>query len=202
MAFHDVRLPEDVEQGAVGGPAFQTTVLPMSSGNEQRNADWSATRGAWDIAYGIDTKAYFDTVKQFFYARRGKWAGFRFKDWTDFQVVGGFIGVGDGVTNTFQLAKIYEPLGPLPYTRRITRPVTGTTTIYVNGIAIPIGQWSIPTAGTGLIVTNTPPAFGLLVTFDTDFDVPARFDTDKFEITLETSDSGAIGQLPIVEIRE
>ena len=202
MAFHDIQLPTQVEKGAVGGPNFVTTVLAMSSGNEQRNADWGSSRGIWDVTYGISTKADFDTVKQFFYARRGKWAGFRFKDWSDYQVTGNQIGIGDGATNTFQLIKTYEPAGPLPYYRNITRPVAGTTVVYLNGVPVVSTAWSIPTPGTGLLVFGAAPAAGVVITYDTEFDVPVRFDVDKFDIVLETDVAGSVGQLIITEIRE
>ncbi len=51
--FHEVRMPIDVERGAVGGPGFKTRVLPLESGFEQRNIDWSDTRGEWDLSYGL-----------------------------------------------------------------------------------------------------------------------------------------------------
>ena len=45
------------------------------------------------------------------------------------------------------------------------------------------------------------PANGAVITADFEFDVPARFDTDQMDITIETYELGRWGQIPIVEIR-
>ena len=92
MAFHDTRLPVDVERGALGGPGFKTTVTPLGSGKEQRNIDWARTRAEFDIGYGlmdqdsIILEATIDSLLAFFYTREGKAHTFRFKDWSDFKI--------------------------------------------------------------------------------------------------------------------
>ena len=45
------------------------------------------------------------------------------------------------------------------------------------------------------------PAAGQSVTAGFEFDVPVRFDTDKLEINLSGFTSGAIPNIPIVEVR-
>ena len=60
--------------------------------------------------------------------------------------------------------------------------------------------WSVDTA-TGLVTFSTGPAAGVIVTADFEFDVPARFDTDQMELTIETYELGSWGQIPVVEIR-
>ncbi len=198
MAFHDVRLPDDVEKGATGGPEFMTTIVGMSSGQEQRNIDWSEVKGSWDIAYGVQDKDDFDVCKGFFYARRGRAYGFRFKDWGDYEVEDEQIGLGDAAEDEFQLVKTYEVDGPLPYIRRITRPVADTLVVKLDGV--------VTTAFTldalGVVNMNTAPGTGVVVTASFEFDVPVRFDTDKFNLELYHADAGAIGSLPICEIRE
>ena len=41
----------------------------------------------------------------------------------------------------------------------------------------------------------------MIVTADFEFDVPARFDTDQMELTIETYELGSWGQIPVVELR-
>jgi uncharacterized protein (TIGR02217 family) len=41
----------------------------------------------------------------------------------------------------------------------------------------------------------------VIVTGDFEFDVPARFDTDQMDLTIETYQLGSWGQVPVVEIR-
>jgi uncharacterized protein (TIGR02217 family) len=196
MAFHDVRLPDEVEQGATGGPAFQTTIIPLTNGGEQRNQDWEEVRHEWELSYGVQDKQDFDVVRSFFFARRGRSNTFRFKDWSDFELVDEVQGIGDGVNRNFQLIKVYEDGGPSPYFRRITRPV-GIVVFKVNGVAV--GKVD---NGLGLYTLAVAPADGAVVTATCEFDMCVRFDTDKFALQLSQATAGAIGSLPVIEVRE
>lgn len=197
MAFHDVRLPVDVEQGATGGPSFQTTIVPMSNGKEQRNIDWSEVRHDWELSYGIQTADDFTVCRNFFFARRGQANSFRFKDWSDFELFDEPVGIGDGANATFQIIKTYESDGPDPYIRRITRPVSGTVIWKVDGVVK-----SATDQGLGLWLLTAVPIASAVVTVSCEFDTPVRFNTDKFALQLETEDGGVIGSLPVIEDRE
>jgi uncharacterized protein (TIGR02217 family) len=109
--FHDVRLPEDIERGAEGGPEFLTSILELSNGQEQRNINWSRAKASYDISYGITEKDNgvdsFQTILQFFMARRGRAVGFRFKDWLDYQATGVTLSAISGFPLKFQLVKTY-----------------------------------------------------------------------------------------------
>lgn len=209
MAFHDVRLPEQVERGATGGPRFNTTILPLVSGHEKRNINWLRARGAWNIGYGIDDETAFSAVLTFFYTREGQAHSFRFKDWSDYQLDRQVIGTTDGSTTTFQLFKRYTS-GGINYDRPLTKPLASGGLAWVNGVSQVVSYDGTPattevdinpltgviTLGATHAATNT-----LDVEIQTDFDVPVRFDTDEFGITLETFNAGAIPDLPIVEVR-
>lgn len=197
MAFHDTRLPEQVEQGASGGPSFYTTVNAMMSGNEQRNINWEDARADWELSYGIQGYDDFDEVRAFFYARRGQAHSFRFKDWGDYQLLVEQIGVGDGTTQQFQITKTYEPDGPSPYVRNITRPISDTVVAFVDGVAT-----SCTVNPLGIISFAVAPGVGTVVAVSCEFDVPVRFNTDKFQLQIETPQAAAIGSLPIIEVRE
>src|SRR5262245_16867263 len=106
-AFDEIRLPEDVERGAQGGPQFKTNIMTLGSGFEKRNQEWADTQGEWDLSYGISTKDDLKTLIAFFYARRGRARGFRFKDWSDFELERQAIGIGDGANADFQIYKRY-----------------------------------------------------------------------------------------------
>lgn len=198
MAFDLIRLPEEVESGAHGGPAFRTAILSLSSGAEQRNEDWADTRQAWDIGYGVQDKAGYDAVRDFFYARRAASHGFLFKDWSDYKVTGGVLGTGNGTTRTFLLVQVKEAAGPNPYTRRITRPVGGTLHVYLDGVE----TFAFTTGDGGWIRLNTAPGAGVVVTADFEFDIPVRFVPDEFPLQLDWIEAGQIGSLPVVEIRD
>ena len=196
--FHEVRFPDNIAYGATGGPEFATTVVATGSGHEKRNVNWSGARGRWDVASGLKKQAQIDELIAFFRARRGKAYGFRFKDWTDYQALAQTLGTGDGSTRTFQLVKRYASGGEV-VTRTIAKPVAGTAKLYRDGVQAASG-WSVNTA-TGLITFTTAPAIGVIVTADFEFDVPARFDTDQMEVTIETYELGTWGQIPVIEVR-
>jgi len=198
MTFHEVRFPDDIAYGATGGPAYSTSVVATASGYEQRNMNWSAARGAWDVSSGLKKPSQLDLLIAFFRARKGKAYGFRFKDWTDYKATDQLLGTGNGANKVFQLVKIYAS-GAGSETRTITKPVLGTVKPYLAGVLQASG-WSINTA-TGVLTFSTAPAQGVAVTADFEFDVPVRFDTDSMEATIENFNINEWSSIPIVEIR-
>jgi uncharacterized protein (TIGR02217 family) len=202
-AFDSVRLPEQIEKGSQGGPKWQTTVVSLSTGFEQRNQDWPSQRCEYDISYGIDTKTEWYDVIKFFYARKGRARGFRFKDWSDFESDGAqVLGTGNGVLTTFQLKKKYTSV--VDYERTITRPVSGTVLVYLNGVLQTLTTHYTINHETGIITFVTPPPSSPVttVTAEFEFDVPVRFDTDKLTLDMQTADAMAVSSIPIVELRE
>ena len=196
--FHEVQFPPDIAYGAVGGPEYRTTVVVTASGREQRNSAWAQARGRWNVASGLKRREQVAALIAFFRARKGRAHGFRFKDWTDHQAIGQALGTGDGTTTSFQLVKRY-PSGSEVESRTITKPVAGTVKLYLDAVQATSG-WSVDTA-TGLVTFATAPAAGVLLTADFEFDLPARFDTDRMEITIETFELGRWGQIPVDELR-
>jgi uncharacterized protein (TIGR02217 family) len=81
----EVRFPELISRGAVGGPTFSTIVVASATGIEQRIGQWSKARHKWDVSHALRTPVFAETLMAFFIARAGKLRGFRFKDWRDFQ---------------------------------------------------------------------------------------------------------------------
>lgn len=198
MSFHEVRLPEYIEKGATGGPGFNTTISEMSSGYEKRNMNWSQARASYDIAYGVKNQSDIRTVLAFFYARRGRAHGFRFKDWTDFFTFASPIGTGNGVLDTYQLTITYGD-----YVRIIKKPVAGTVKIYLDGIFTPLG-WSADTT-TGIVTFDDPVSDTTVITADFQFDVPVRFDTDNLQLSLEfvsPSEDQVYGTVPSINLME
>lgn len=198
MSFDEVRLPDDVERGAQGGPEFKTTVLQLSSGFEVRNVDWAIARGRWDIGYGIQNLSTLNLVRDFFYARQGRARGFRFKDWSDFSGELQNIGTGDGVTTAFQLRKQYTS-GAVTYNRPVKKPVTGTVRVFLDGVES--FAFTVDTT-TGVVTMSVAPGAGIVLTASFEFDVPVRFDSDQLEVNMAIFNAGSIPQLPVVELRQ
>jgi uncharacterized protein (TIGR02217 family) len=63
-----------------------------------------------------------------------------------------------------------------------------------------LSDWSVDTP-TGLVTFGMPPALGVEVTADFEFDVSVRFDTDQMAVTIETYQLHNWQQIPIVELR-
>jgi uncharacterized protein (TIGR02217 family) len=197
--FHDVRFPEQLAVGALGGPAFSTRVIEAASGYEQRNRNWSQARGRWTVATGIKRRSEIEQLIAFFRARAGRAYGFRFKDHNDHQAEIQLLGVGDGSTTQFQLVKHYGS-GPVTETRTITKPVQGTVAMYLDGAPQGSG-WSVNHL-TGIVTFSSAPAEGVVVSADFEFDVPVRFDDDHMQLLAATRTHERWQGIQIVELRE
>jgi uncharacterized protein (TIGR02217 family) len=207
MAFDEIALPLRVDFGSGGGPAFSTEVVVIDSGYERRNQNWSQARRVYDARTGVRSAADVGTLLNFFHARVGRARGFRLKDWSDFTTASDgisaptwsdqTIGTGEGTTAVFQLYKNYIS-GPSSHQRVISKPVSGSVTIGVNGAQVATG-WSVDTT-TGLITFASPPAASRVITAGFQFDVPVRFDTDQLALTAENYVAYK-ADIPIVEVR-
>ena len=196
-AFHDVRFPLELGYGATGGPQFSTQVITTGSGAEQRNSSWADARLRYDAGVGVRSEADLATLIAFFRARRGQAHAFRFNDPLDHRGDGEPLGRGDGVTTRFWLARTYGD-GTDAQVRRITRPVAGTVTVKVGGVAAT--GW---TAGDlGAIDFTVPPVSGASINASFDFDVPVRFAEDRIDVGLASWRAGDLPSVPLIEVRE
>ena len=198
MAFEEVRFPTDISYGSSGRPEYSTDIVEIASGHEQRNSNWQQARARYNVAHGVKTKPQLDALIAFFRARKGRANGFRFKDWGDFEATNSIIGTGDGSTQSFQLTKQYIS-GATTESRAITKPVSGSITIYVDTVEQASGV-SIDTA-TGVCVFASPPINSAIITADFEFDVPVRFNTDRLSATLDQYGSHSWNDIPLIEIR-
>lgn len=212
--FHEVRFPTDISQGAVGGPRFSTTIIALSSGFEKRNINWANRRGEWDVAKGLQTQEQVEALLDFFHARNGMAYGFRFKDWGDYRVprwrytpgdIGGFpvMFTTNGATNTFQMTKIYSDTAAT-YVRLIQKPVAGSYAFFNNGVQmIEHTDFTLDTT-TGIVTLSAAvtATSGHLIAGYSEFDVPARFDTDDMKLTTTTTEIYGWTAIPVVEIRD
>lgn len=228
MTFRDFQLPEEIERGALGGPRFKTTVLPLDSGFEKRNIDWSVTRGEWDVGYGLllkfqadPTSVVFDldTIMNMFYGVQGRADSFRFKDWADFEIAlesgteldPQLIGLGDDSTTVFQVFKRYTTTlasGILTYDRDVIKLLTGATDVFLDGVLQVSGftidvnlgtvTFTVPPASTG---GTGPSSEEIVAVRCREYHNHVRFDTDKLDVNMEIFNVGSWPNIPIVELR-
>tara|TARA_R100001143_G_scaffold63117_1_gene68583 strand:- start:313 stop:1287 length:975 start_codon:yes stop_codon:yes gene_type:complete len=217
MGFHEVQFPTGYSYGTQGGPAFNTSIIVTDSGYEQRVARWDGARRRYNVRE--DVKSYSDIAEilEFYTARQGAAFGFRFKDFLDCTSsatgldpsLGGAdpddedqeIGVGDGSTQQFQLIKKYTS-GPTTRTRTITKPVSGTVVVAIDGVNQASG-WTVDTT-TGVITFTSAPAIDEVITAGFEFDVPVRFgeevDIDGLIAVIDGPGSGSIASFSLIEI--
>ncbi len=220
-----VRLPIDIERGAIGGPRFNTTVLELDSGREKRNQNWQDTRGEWDAGYGLLEKFHtnpaeltleLDDLIHFFYVVAGKANSWRFKDWMDFEVGmengvdidAQFIAFGDDVTVLFPLFKRYTFATAAPHDRLLTKIVTATYRFYLEGVLQTETTHYTIDVDTGLLTMVTAPASTggsgpsseEILTGRWEFDAHARLDIDDLKVNMEMFNAGTWPNIPIVEL--
>jgi len=199
--FHSVRLPDDIERGAVGGPAFKTSRSLLASGQQTTVRHWLQPLGGWDIGYGIQSLDDLEAVRNFFYARMGAGFGFRFKDWSDFTVARQEIGTGDAAQSVFQMFKRYSD-GTFDFDRTLTRLVATTVQTWVNSVPLTEGGGFSVDLDTGLITYVVTPAAGHLVEAACEFDNPCQFVKDDLNIDVQSFLNGSIPKIKIDIIRD
>ena len=207
MHFHEVRFPASLSFGSVGGPERRTDVVTLANGFEERNTPWAHSRRRYDAGVGMRSLDDVEALVAFFEARRGRFHGFRFRDPADHKscaptgapaATDQSIGTGDGATVSFQLAKTYGA-GTSDWVRKITKPVSGSVLIALDGIPQSSG-FSVDDA-TGVVTFDSAPGVGVAVTAGFKFDVPVRFDTDRLDVDLDAFAAGSAPHVPLVEIR-
>jgi uncharacterized protein (TIGR02217 family) len=209
--FHETRFPTAISRAAHGGPERRTDVVVLGSGAEERNARWADSRRSWNAGYGVKSLDDLHAVIAFFEERRGRLHGFRWRDPSDWKscppestptALDQPIGIGDGTTAAFPLAKTYGSAFN-PWSRAITKPVAGTVLVAVAGATQTAGTAYTVDHTTGLVtfLAGHIPAASAAITAGFEFDVPVRFDSDRLEINIQGLHHGAIPSIPIVEIR-
>ena len=209
MQFHEVRFPAALSFGSVGGPERRTDIVTLSNGFEERNTPWSHSRRRYDAGVGLRAMDDVDEVLSFFEARRGQMHAFRWKDWSDYksckpsETVASEdqkIGYGDGVQVEFPLSKTYRS-GGASYTRLITKPVSGTVVVSIDGDPQNEGVHFEVDLERGVIIFERAPDEDREITAGFEFDVPVRFDTDRIHTSAANFQAGEVPSIPVVEVR-
>ena len=199
MIIDLVRLPIDVERGTKAGPLFNTSVLSTDGGVTSTNQNWSYPLIQGQVGYGLQSKANLDSVIAFFWARRGRFRGFLFRDWSDYTFTAQNIGTGNGSTQNFQIVKTYADT-VLPFSRIIKRPIEADLLVYLNGVLSAPANWTLLSGG--IVRFTVAPAAAVVVTVSGTFDIAMQFATDQLEVEMEVWSAGAIPSIPIREVRE
>ena len=158
---------------------FNTTVVPLESGRETRNAKWKYGKHEASAQYGSLTQDKYLYLKDLFQQCRGQNYAFLFRDWADYEATDEEFGTGDGTTTTFQLSKTSSLSGGSPYTRIVRAPETG---VVVKVAGVPTAA-SVSTSD-GSVVFSSAPAGAASLTWTGKFYVVMRFKTDSLSATV------------------
>jgi uncharacterized protein (TIGR02217 family) len=209
MSFHEVRFPTRLSLGALGGPERRTEIVTLVNGFEERNTPWAESRRSYDAGLGMQTLDDVADTIAFFESRLGQLYGFRWKDWSDFKSCkpsenisanDQSIGTGDGTSTVYRLVKIYSS-GDQSVSRTITKPVTDTVKIAVDGVELLPGVDFTVEDTSGEVTFTSAVANGAAITAGFVFDVPVRFGLDRLDVSLTGFEAGEIPNIPVIELR-
>lgn len=211
MSFFEAEFPRAIGFQRVGGQGFNTAIVAVQSGQEQRNRSWAFARAEYQASLVTpasavgNTDAFIEAVRTFFLMVSGMADGFRFFDHLDYQAVNEPMVLVSG--SIWQLQKTYS-LGGRTYVRAITKPITSSVVNYQG--ANLINTVSITSGGTASAVDHQTGQ----VTFSSvsgtphasfQYHIPVRLTSDKFEPEVEASSSAnriiKWNSLGLIEVR-
>ena len=208
--FHDVRFPIDISMNSSGGPERSTEIVLLGSGHEHRNQRWADSRRRYEVGYGIKNLDALHTVVAFYEARRGPLFAFRFRDPLDWksrpprQPVSAFdqvLGIGDGEQDSFPLVKSYGS-GDHIYQRKIEWVDESSLRVAVDGQELQKGEdFTLEDFNRLQFLPHAVPLENSEITAGFEFDVPVRFESDEFKVSLASFNAGQVPAIPLVEVR-
>lgn len=209
MAFlESPRFPDSVQYRTSEGLSFLTNIGVNQSGHELRIKKRANPIREY-IINNVKRQSDLETILEYYYSSYGAFDGFRFKDWSDYKscdkaatvaFTDQTLGTGTGSDPTWQCIKLYKPTGASnSYTRTISKLVSGTVLVGVNGVQQTETTNYTVNYNTGLITFVTPPTLGHSITAGFEFDVPVRFRDDAINYTFTDRDIFTF-QLPLIEL--
>jgi uncharacterized protein (TIGR02217 family) len=180
--------------GWEGGPEFNTRIVSLANGRERRNANWSQPRHKYAAPYLNISKDAYREIKRMFYVCQGMLNAFRFRDQLDYEAVDQQFGVGDGTTDTFQLVTVSVADG-VPYGRNVTA-LAENPTVEIDGTPTALFTADLDR---GLIVFNSPPGVGEVLTWSGIFDIWVRFNQDYLPFSLDNPNA-TNGGVEVIEV--
>ena len=211
MQYVDIEFPERIAFGAQSDPMWSTNLVSTIGGSEYTNQNWQDCRHVYDVSLAIRTATEYATVRSHFHQVRGRAKSFPFKDFLDCQVTSsqGVVDDAEDASEGYQLFKRYGSGADL-YDRKITRPVSGTLTIYRTRSATTTNVTADCTIDyEGGTFTVTGHVGGDVYTWAGEFRVPVRYDSDRLPSAVTNKQPAPDGELfvscagiTLVEVRE
>lgn len=174
------RISDRVAYNFQADPNYSTRIKRKANGWQKRNINWTRAKRYYRALYQRFEPEDFEDLQAAYHVCHGAAIAFRFRDWTDFKIVGGSLGDSPGIFSPVQLFKRYS-FGGEYVDRIITKPNLEGFQMYEDGV---------PKAGTldtttGIFIPETEWTGMLPLTVDVEFDVPVHFMNDSFPGTYE-----------------
>lgn len=147
----------------------------------RRNVRTENALRSWTINQDVLKADEAQQLHRFYMARQSSGIGFLYEDPTDFSTAADDVGapsmtdvelgVGDGVTTTFQMVKRYVNTHRVEV-YKVEKPQSGTGVFALDGVA---EANVMVDSTTGVVTFQTAPGVGVVVTGGCKFDFPVRF---------------------------
>lgn len=201
MSFNEWEFPRKIAFRRSGGQMFNTTVIGVQSGQEQRNQNWAGARRKYMATLLASTDsglsaflATIQAVQVFHFLTAGMENSFRFYDELDGQATNEPMVVVPGTSNLqWQLQRTYT-LGGVSVTRAITKPIGSPAIDYLGNS---LSETVVVSGGTVTSIDHTTgivtfsPAPGGTPTASFQYHIPVRFLSDEFDPEIEESGPNA-----------
>jgi len=193
-------MDECVAYGFQAVPSYNTQIVPMDTGHEQRNINWTRAKRKYSASFVNFSLTDFASLLDVFHACSGSAYGFLFPDRSDYQVTNGSQGTTPGTNSTpVQLRKIYT-FGANTQTRNITRPKASSVLMYQdNGSGTFVLKAGTTDATTGLFTPSTNWTAGRALRATFDFYVPVRFVSDELPSSYDGPNAVTV-QAELIEV--
>lgn len=191
MTYIAIAFPDKIALGAQRDTDWATTVHRTFAGWTQRNQNRSRALHSWDISFAVRVVSDYDAIVEHFHQVRGRANLFPFKDYLDFTAAQaeGLLTLVSG--SIYQMHKRYGAANP--FDRKITRPRSGTVTVYRTRSAVTTTITPTIDYTTGR-VTVAGHVAGDTYAWAGEFMVPCRYDADRLPGAIINRQPGAAGE--------
>lgn len=163
------------------GPVFQTTIVKLNGGYEDRNQDWSAALWRYEIELANRPLSEIKDFLNVFLGRRGAARSFLLVDPVYNSLTDENIGTGDGTTAAFQARQTYSDSAN-PYYRNWYS--LANLVVKVAGVTKTVSTHYTESNGLITFTGGNIPTAGQAITISCDTYVRVRFEDDYSPITL------------------
>lgn len=219
--YDSIILSTDIEVGAESSPLWASDVVFFDSGYRAVNSRWDQGLRRLNITYR-ELPTAIEEIIRVFNAVNGPAHSFLVRDWGDWNTTQGDMATdsainnitnldqpmlntttlsfaGDASTVLYQLGKAYDK-GLANQYRYIKKPVNGTVSIAIDGVAKVEGPDYTVDYSTGLVTFATPPGLSSSPTWGGAFYVPVAFTRDELPLSVNAF-TQEVASIELLEVR-